>query len=73
LYQKFLKETKPAGDKRYEAHFNLASEVVQGEGCSKQAPNEPVNNNCLNIEEDLSSTDNMLLDFGSGDMFGDLE
>jgi hypothetical protein len=32
-----------------------------------------VNNNSLNIEENLSSTDNMLLDFGSGDMFGDLE
>jgi hypothetical protein len=30
LYQKVLKEAKPAGDKRYEAHFNLASEAVQG-------------------------------------------
>jgi hypothetical protein len=73
LYQKSLKEVKPAGDKRYEAHFNLASEVVQGEGCSKQAPKELVNNNSLNIEENLPSTDNILLDFGSRDMFGDLE
>jgi len=29
LYQKSLKEVKPAGDKRYEAH------TIQGEGCSK--------------------------------------
>jgi hypothetical protein len=73
LYQKSLKEVKLAGDTRYEAHFNLASEAIQKEGCSNQAPKEQVNNNSLNIEENLSSTDNMLLDFGSGDMFGDLE
>jgi len=68
-----LKEVKPAGDTRYEAHFNLASEAVLKESCSNQVPKEQVNNNSLNIEENLPSTDNMLLDFGSGDMFGDLE
>ena len=73
LYQKSLKEVKPAGDTRYEAHFNLASEAVLKESCSNQAPKEQVKNNSLNIEENLPSTDNMLLDFGSGDMFGDLE
>ena len=73
LYQKSLKEVKPVGDTRYEAHFHLASKVVPKEGCSNQAPKEQVNNNSLNIEENLPSTDNMLLDFGSGDMFGDLE
>ena len=35
LYQKSLKEIKLVGDKRYEAHFNLVSETIQGEGCSK--------------------------------------
>ena len=73
LYQKSLKEVKPAGDTRYEAHFNLASKAVPKEGCSNHAPKEQVNNNSLNIEENLPSTDNMLLDFGSRDMFGDLE
>jgi hypothetical protein len=73
LYQKSLKEVKPAGDTRYEAHFNLASEVVPKEDCSNQAPKEQVNNNSLNIEANLLSTDNMLIDFGSEDMFGDLK
>ena len=73
LYQKSLKEVKPVGDTRYEAHFNLASEAVLKMGCSNQAPKEQVNNNALNVEENLPSTDNMLLDFGSGDMFEDLE
>ena len=73
LYQRSLKEVKPAGDTRYEAHFNLASEAIPKEGCSNQAPKEQVNNNSLDIEENLPSTDNMLLDFGFGDMFGDLE
>ena len=73
LYQKSLKEVKPAGDTRYEAHFNLVSEAIQEVGCSNQAPKGSMNNNALNIEENLPSTDNMLLDFGSRDMFGDLE
>jgi hypothetical protein len=67
LYQKSLKEAKPAGDTRYEAHFNLASEAIQKGGCSNQVPKEQVNNNSLNIEENRLSIDNMLLDFGSGD------
>ena len=73
LYQKSLKEVKPAGDTRYEAHFNLASKAVPKEGCSNQAPKEQLNNNSLNIEDNLPSIDNMLLHIGSGDMFGDLE
>jgi hypothetical protein len=68
-----LKEAKPAGDTRYEAHFNLVTEVVLKEGCSNQAPKQQVNNKPLNIEKDLPSTDNMLIDFSSGDMFGDLK
>jgi hypothetical protein len=73
LYQNSLKEAKPAGDTRYEAHFNLASKAVPKEGCSNQATKEQVNNNPLNIEENLPSTDNMLLNFGSRDMFRDFE
>jgi hypothetical protein len=73
LYQKSLKEAKPAGNTRYEAHFNLASKVVAEEGCSNQAPKEQVNSKPLNFEKDLPSSDNMLIDFSSEDMFGDFE
>ena len=69
MYQKSLKEVKSAGDTRYEAHFNLASEVVPKEGCSNQAPKEQVNNNSLNIDENLPSMNKMLLDFGSRDIW----
>jgi len=31
------------------------------------------NNNTLHVEEKIPSTDNMLIDFGSGDMFGDMD
>jgi hypothetical protein len=68
-----LKEAKPAGDTRYETHFNLASKAVVEEGCSNQAPKEQVNKKPLNFEKDLPSSDNMLIDFSSGDMFGDFE
>jgi hypothetical protein len=57
LYQKSLKEVKPAEDTRYEAHFSLAYEDVKEVGCSNQAPKEQMNNNSLNV----------LLDFGFGD------
>jgi hypothetical protein len=73
LYQKSLKEAKPAGDKKYEAHFNLATEANKEAGCSKIAPKEQTRSKSLNVEEKMSSTDNMLIDFESGDMFGDLE
>jgi hypothetical protein len=33
----------------------------------------PRGENTDNIKEKMSSTDNMLIDFESGDMFGDLE
>ena len=72
LYQKSLKESKQAGDKRYETHFNLSSETTPKESCSEQAPKQG-NNKSLNMEDNLPSTDNMLIDFGSGDIFGDLE
>jgi hypothetical protein len=67
LYQKSLKETKPAEEKRYETHFNLVSENKEVD-CSREAP---IKNNTTTM--DLPSTDNMLIDFESGDIFGDLE
>ena len=72
LYQKSLKEGKQTGDKRYEAHFNLTFEATPKKSCSEQSPKQG-NNMSLNMEDDLPSMDNMLIDFGSGDIFGYLE
>ena len=72
LYQKSLREGKQAGDKRYETHFNLTSEATPKESCSEQA-HKSGNNKSLNMEDDLPTTDNMLIDFSSEDIFGDLE
>jgi hypothetical protein len=68
LYQKSLKETKPAEEKKYETHFNLVSKDKEV-GCSREAPIKRKNT----TTKDLPSTDNMLIDFESGDIFGDLE
>ena len=72
LYQKSLKESKHPGGTRYETHFNLASKIVKDKSCSHQEPKEQENNNILHVEEKIPSRDNMLIDFGSGDMFGDM-
>jgi hypothetical protein len=68
LYQKSLKETKPAKEKKYETHFNLVSEDKEV-GCSRQASIKRDNT----TTKDLPSTDNMLIYFGSGDIFRYLE
>jgi hypothetical protein len=68
LYQKSLKETKPTEEKRYETHFYLVSENKEV-GCSREAPIKKNNT----TTKDLPSMDNMLIDFESGDIFGDLE
>ena len=73
LYQKSLKESKHPGGTRYETHFNLASEIVNDKGGSHMELKEQENNNTLHVEEKIPSTDNMLIDFGSGDMFGDMD
>jgi hypothetical protein len=69
LYQKSLKDAKQSKDKepRYEAHFNLASVVTKEVGCSDN------NDNLDLMKEKLPSTDDMLMEFTSNDMFGDLE
>ena len=71
-YQKSLKEGKQAEHKRYETHFNLTFEATPKKSCSEQSPKQG-NNMSLNMEDDLPSMDNMLIDFGSGDIFGYLE
>jgi hypothetical protein len=69
LYQKSLKDAKQSKDKepRYEAHFNLAPAANKEVGCSNK------NDNLDLMKEKLPSTDDMLVEFTSNDMFGDLE
>jgi hypothetical protein len=69
LYQKSLKDAEQSKDKspRYEAHFNLAPAVTKEVGCSDN------NDNLDLMKEKLPSTDDMVMEFTSNDMFGDLE
>jgi hypothetical protein len=69
LYQKSLKDAEQSKGKspRYEAHFNLAPAVTKEVGCSEN------NDNLDLMKEKLPSTDDMLVEFTSNDMFGDLE
>jgi hypothetical protein len=69
LYQKSLKDAKQIKDKaaRYEAHFNLSPAVIREVGCSDN------NDNLDLMKEKLPSSDDMLMEFTSNDMFGDLE
>jgi hypothetical protein len=69
LYQKSLKDAKQSKDKepRYEAHFNLAPAANKKVGCSNN------NDNLDLMKEKLPTTDDMLVEFTSYDMFGDLE
>jgi hypothetical protein len=69
LYQKSLKDAEQSKDKspRYEAHFNLDHAVTKEVGCSDN------NDNLHLMKEKLPNTDDMLMEFTSNDMFGDLE
>ena len=54
-------------------HTSILHPKLSRKGCSHQKPKEQVNNNTLHVEENLPSTNNMLIDFGSGDMLGDMD
>jgi hypothetical protein len=59
---------------RYEAHFNLQLDFSKEASCSKQVPKEPSNNETNNKSGDLKeSTENMIVKFTSGNVFGDME
>jgi hypothetical protein len=59
---------------RYEAHFNLQPNLSKEASCLKQVPKEPSNNETNNESGDImENTENMILEFTSNDMFGDME
>ena len=57
---------------RFESHFNLQSDNSKEAGCSHDIMEGPSNNPPLQASEDLMSTENMIVEFASNDMFGDL-
>jgi len=68
LYLKSVRDAKQKGNK-YEAHFNQTTEETGG---SPSVPMESPNNNTLSQDVNLPSTDDMLVEYNSSDMFGDL-
>ncbi|KAJ1293733.1 hypothetical protein BS78_01G091600 [Paspalum vaginatum] len=68
LYLKSIRDAKQRENK-YEAHFNQATEKTGG---SSSVPKESPNNKTPSQAMDLPPTDNMLIEYNSNDMFGDL-
>jgi len=58
---------------RYEAHFNLQPNINKEASCSYQVPQEPTNNMTAHPQENLRSMENMIVEFASNDMFGDMD
>jgi hypothetical protein len=74
LYLKSVGHVCKSQGPRYEAHFNLQPDFSKEASCSKQVPKEPSNNETNNELGDLKeSTDNMIVEFTSCDVFGDME
>ncbi|PNT75213.1 hypothetical protein BRADI_1g28729v3 [Brachypodium distachyon] len=57
---------------RFESHFNFQSDNSKEAGCSHDIKEEPSNNPTIRPSEDLTSTENMIIEFTSNDMFGDI-
>lgn len=73
LYLKSVGRGRAAPGQKYEAHFNLQPDNSREEaGCSQQIPKES-SNNIIPDGKDHRNTENMIVDFASNDMFGDLE
>ena len=72
LYQKSLKEGKQTGDKRYEAHFNQTTDDKKA-GVSSLTSQDSPNNQALTQNVDIPpALDDMLIEYGSNYMYGDL-
>ncbi|KAJ1254816.1 hypothetical protein BS78_K323400 [Paspalum vaginatum] len=68
LCLKSIRDAKQRENK-YKAHFNQATEETGG---SSSVPKESPNNKTSSQAVDLPPTDNMLIEYNSNDMFGDL-
>uniref|UniRef100_A0ACD5ZI53 Uncharacterized protein n=1 Tax=Avena sativa TaxID=4498 RepID=A0ACD5ZI53_AVESA len=72
LYQQSQGRKAPQG-KRFEANFNLHPDGTNGTGCSQDAPPGPSNTMTLQQPEDPMSTENMMIEYASNDVFGDFD
>uniref|UniRef100_A0ACD5THZ7 Uncharacterized protein n=1 Tax=Avena sativa TaxID=4498 RepID=A0ACD5THZ7_AVESA len=72
LYQQSQGRKAPQG-KRFEANFNLHPDGTNGAGCSQDAPPGPSNTMTLQQPEDPMSTENMMIEYASNNVFGDFD
>ena len=72
LYLKSVGRGRATQGQKYEAHFNYQPDTTREEAsCSQQISEEP-SNNPIPGGEDLA-TENMIVEYASNDIFGDLE
>ena len=72
LYLKSVGRGRATQGQKYEAHFNYQPDTTRKEAsCSQQVPEEP-SRNPIPGGEDLA-TENMIVEYASNDIFGDLE
>ena len=67
-----MRHSRPTQGQRNEAHFNLQTNMAKEASCSQPVPQEPSNNQTLQLPEDPMSMENMIVEFVSHDLFGDL-
>ena len=70
LYQQ-SQGRKDLKGKRFEANFNLHSDNTNGAGRSQDVPSGRSNTMTLQQSEDPMSTENMMVEYASNDMYGD--
>ena len=72
LYLKSVGRGRATQGQKYEAYFNYQPDTTRKEAsCSQQVPEEP-SSNPIPGGEDLA-TENMIVEYASNDIFGDLE
>lgn len=73
LYLQSVGRKRPAHQgPRFESHFNFQSDNFKEAGCSQDVNESPSNNPKIRSSEDPISTENMIVEFTSNDMYGDL-
>ena len=69
LYKKSLDKGKQVQGDKFEAHFNTQP---SDESCSKEVPTESTTEQVPSPLENTADVDEMLIEFSSNDIFGDL-
>lgn len=72
LYLQSVGRKQPTQGSKFEAHFNLQTDTTKEASCSQDVPKEPSNNKTPLQSEDPFNKDDMIIEYASNDMFGDL-